>query len=74
MRHRSSLLRYLTVNFCHDSVAWEAASLWRPRLVMSSTSSGEDRAGFEIIKADHTLIMNNPKARERVLNYLGHSS
>jgi triacylglycerol lipase len=29
---------------------------------------------FEIIKADHTLIMNNPKARERVLNYLGHSS
>jgi len=27
---------------------------------------------FDIIKADHTFIMNSPEARKRVLSYLGH--
>jgi len=29
---------------------------------------------FDMIKADHTLIMNNPEAQKRILSYLGHSS
>ena len=29
---------------------------------------------FDIVKADHTLIMNNHEARKRVSAYLGHSS